>query len=96
MEKDNCVRRVGMDIIIKKLNENGFRHKHEVISMGKKNEKINAVKQYIENVAGIYTSYSYGGNINKQDVLGIIDTTVFGNGKKGIIFAENRLYYNYG
>ncbi len=79
--------------------------------MGKKNEKINAVKQYIENIAGIYTSYSYGeipnsiitnacisygGNINKQDILGIIDTTVFGNGKKGIIFAENRLYYNYG
>ncbi len=28
--------------------------------MEKKNEKINAVKQYIENVAGIYTSYSYG------------------------------------
>lgn len=79
--------------------------------MGKKKNKIDVVSQYIENVAGIYSAYkyneipndifnnaniSYGGNITKQEVLGLIDTTVFGNGKKGIIFAENRLYYNYG
>lgn len=79
--------------------------------MGKRERKISAIKKYIGNVAGNWDGYSYGnipsnilsnacknygGAINKNDVLGLVDTTAFGSGKTGLIFAENKVYYNYG
>ena len=79
--------------------------------MGKKEQKIGAIKRYISNVAGDWSSYSYGnipkekarnacssyaGAVQPQQILGLIDISVTQNGKKGIIFTENRAYYDNG
>lgn len=37
---------------------------------------------------------SYAGNVNPKDVIALIDETIFGNGKKGMLFTENGLYYS--
>lgn len=79
--------------------------------MGKRERKIEAIRNYIENAGGNWPTYSYGkipkilainacnsyaGAINPEDILGLIDITIFGNGKKGTIFTENNVYYDNG
>ena len=41
-------------------------------------------------------SKSYGGAITTNNILGLVDTTVLGNGQKGLIFAEHCVYFNNG
>ena len=39
---------------------------------------------------------SYAGAIQYDDVIGLVDTTAFGNGKTGLLFTEYKVYYNHG
>lgn len=79
--------------------------------MGKRERKTEAIKKYIGNISGNWTAYSYGkipksialnaintyaGAIQYQDILGLVDITVLGNGKKGMLFTEHKIYYNNG
>lgn len=79
--------------------------------MSKREQKIEVIRKYISNAAGSWPAYAYGnipktllsnacysyaGAIQKEDVLGLIDITVLGNGKKGLVFTENKIYYNNG
>lgn len=79
--------------------------------MGKKERKVEAIKKYIGNVAGTSPAYFYGnipkvqaanacsfyaGAIQPQDILGLIDITLTGNGKKGMVFTENYIYFDNG
>ena len=79
--------------------------------MSKRERKKELIKKYIKNAAGGWSAYSYG-NIPKQlvknactsyagavqydDVLGLIDITITGSGKKGMLFTSQRVYYDYG
>ena len=78
--------------------------------MGKREKKINIIKQYIHNVSN-YTTYeygkiprniavnairSYGGAISPENILGLVDTTITGNGKTGLMLTEYNIYYYYG
>ena len=79
--------------------------------MSKRQQKIDVIKKYISNAGGTWPAYSYGnipskqlsnacysyaGAVEKKDVLGLIDITVLGNGKKGMLFTENKIYYDNG
>lgn len=79
--------------------------------MGKRERKIETIKNYIENVGGTWPTYSYGnipktlainacnsyaGAINPEDILGLIDITILGTGKKGTVFTEYNVYYDNG
>lgn len=79
--------------------------------MGKRERKIEVIRKYIANAGGTWVGYAYGkipedkainacnsyaGAVNYKDILGLIDITIFGNGKKGMIFTERRIYYNNG
>lgn len=78
--------------------------------MGKKERKIEAIKKSIRNIS-TYSWYtygsipnriasnacsSYGGNLSASNILGIVDTSITGNGKTGLIFAEYGVYFNNG
>lgn len=79
--------------------------------MSKRERKKELIKKYIKNAAGGWSAYSYG-NIPKQlvrnacisyagavqydDVLGLIDITITGSGKKGMLFTSQRVYYDNG
>ncbi len=39
---------------------------------------------------------SYAGAIQYDDVIGLVDTSVMSNGKKGLLFTEYKVYYNNG
>ncbi len=82
-------------------------------NMGKREKKIEIIKQYITRVAhGGYTGYAYGsiptsklnnalssyaGGCNANSVIGMIDTSFPpGNGKKGVIFTDARIYWDTG
>lgn len=75
--------------------------------MGKRENKINAIREHIDNVSN-FTTYaygsvprsvavnairSYGGAISPEDILGLVDTTITGNGRTGLIFTEYNIYY---
>lgn len=79
--------------------------------MGKREKKIDAIQKYISGVAGNWPAYtydripnalirnacnSYAGAVQEENILGLIDITVFGNGKKGMMFTENNIYYDNG
>jgi hypothetical protein len=79
--------------------------------MGKKEREIQLIKKYIKNVAKGWPAYTYG-NIPKSlannacseyagaaqydDIIGLIDITIAGNAKKGMLFTTSRVYYNNG
>lgn len=80
-------------------------------NMGKRERKIEAIKKYIGNAGGTWPGYSYGniprqqainacnsyaGAIQVKDILGLIDITISGNGKKGMVFTEYMIYYDNG
>lgn len=79
--------------------------------MGKRERKIAVIKKYIANAGGSWPGYAYGnipkekarnacnsyaGTVEYGDILGLIDITVLGNGKKGMLFTENMIYYDNG
>lgn len=79
--------------------------------IGKRERKIEAVKEYIHGAAGTWSGYAYGsipqklataacrsyaGAIHPKDIIGLIDITVLNNGKKGMVFTENNIYYDNG
>lgn len=79
--------------------------------MGKREKKIEVIQKYISGVAGNWPAYTYGripntlirnacnsyaGAVQEENILGLIDITVFGNGKKGMMFAEHKIYYDNG
>ncbi len=79
--------------------------------MTKRDKKIEVIRMYIKNVGGTWPAYSYGkiptekvtnacksyaGAVQSRDVLGLIDITIAGNGKKGIVFTDDRVYFDNG
>lgn len=78
--------------------------------MGKREKKIELIRKYIHNVSSSSTyaygsipssvasnaRISYGGSISNSDILGLVDTSITGSGKTGLIFTEHRVYYNNG
>lgn len=79
--------------------------------MSKRDRKIEVIKKYIGSAAKNWSAYSYGsiprtlannacqsyaGAISAEDILGLIDITISGNGKKGMVFTEYKIYYDNG
>lgn len=79
--------------------------------MNKREKKVAIIKNYIENISGSWPTYSYGmipevkaanacstyaGAVHPKDVFGLVDTSISGNGKKGLLFTEYYIYYNNG
>ena len=80
--------------------------------MSKKSRMIEVMNKYLKNVpSSSYETYTYGkipkslvnnacnsyaGAIQYDDVIGLVDTSIFGNGKIGLLFTEYRVYYNHG
>ena len=80
--------------------------------MGKREKKIEVIRKYINQVGGTSwpgyayekipkslasnARYAYAGAIQTQDILGLVDITITGNGKKGIVFTEYKAYYDNG
>lgn len=79
--------------------------------MGKRERKIAVIQKYLKNVAGNWESYTYGkipksiainacsayaGTVELTNILGLIDITIRGNGKKGLLFTEHKIYYDNG
>lgn len=75
--------------------------------MGKREKKIAVIQEYLPQCNSVYPCYVYGhipkeqfqnacasyaGHVKGEDVFGLIDETLFGNGKKGFLFAENGFY----
>lgn len=72
-------------------------------------EKINAIKAYLPKCISIYDVHVYGnipkdkfinarnayaGKVEYNEVIGLIDETVFGSGKKGFLFTFDGYYYD--
>ncbi len=70
--------------------------------MGKREQKINIIKEYLPYCSSVFSCYVYGAipkskvenacmtyaaKVEYDDVIGLIDETVFGNGKSGILFT---------
>lgn len=79
--------------------------------MNKRQTKIELVRKYIKNinVNGVAYTYlnipkdiannaisSYASSVRYKDIIGIIDTSKTGNGKKGLLFTEYKVFYNNG
>lgn len=79
--------------------------------MGKRERKIEMIKKYISNVSGTWSAYSYGnipqilaanacssyaGAVQPQNILGLVDITITGNGRKGLTFTESAVYFDNG
>lgn len=77
----------------------------------KKDRKIAIIKKYLPNCTNTWSVYTYGniprkcidgalssysGHIEYDDVLGLIDETIFGSGKKGMIFSCDGFYMDGG
>ncbi len=75
--------------------------------MGKLEKKIQIIKEYLPRCNSVYTCYTYGhiprdkfnnacinyaGHVNYENALGMIDETVFGSGRKGMLFTDKGLY----
>lgn len=83
----------------------------EESAMNKREKKVAIIKNYIGNISGSWPTYSYGmipkekvanacstyaGAVQPKDVFGLVDTSISGNGKKGLLFTEYYIYYNNG
>ena len=70
-------------------------------------EKVNVVKKYLPKCNSLYSCYTYGniprdkfdnacssyaGHMEYSQCIGLIDETVFGSGKKGMIFGTTGFY----
>lgn len=70
-------------------------------------EKINVVKRYLQKCNSVYNCYTYGniprdkfnnacmsyaGHMEYEECIGLIDETLFGSGKRGMIFGINGFY----
>lgn len=79
--------------------------------MGKLERKKEIIEKYISKAAGNWPAWSYGkipsfrlknacyeyvGAVEASSILGLIDITVSGNGKKGMVFTEHKVYFNNG
>ena len=78
--------------------------------MGKREKKLEIIQKYIENASGSWSAYTYGKipsdvakgacssyvGVRAEEILGIIDITILGNGKKGMAFTEHKIYYDNG
>ena len=79
--------------------------------MGQLEKKIEVIEKYIGSVASTWDTYSYeeipkrkavnacceyAKGITWQDIIGMVDITVTGNGKKGMVFTESEVFYNNG
>lgn len=79
--------------------------------MNKREKKVALIKNYIGNISNSWPTYSYGkipeakaanacstyaGAVHPKDVLGLVDISISGNGKKGLLFTEYCIYYNNG
>lgn len=77
--------------------------------MGKRNKKAEVITRCIENSVNNWywaingaipkekffnACRSYAGNVNYNDAIAIIDETILGSGKKGMLFTENGVYYS--
>lgn len=75
--------------------------------MGKQEKKIELVKQYLPRCNSVYPCHTYGriptdkfknacmsyaGHVEYENALGLIDETVFGSGKKGMLFTDKGVY----
>lgn len=88
------------------------RREHGGVIMGKRERKIEYIKNRINNVcSSTYPKYvcgnipknllqaacsEYAGAIQYQDALALVDTSILGNGKKGLVITEKKVYYNGG
>ncbi len=76
----------------------------------KRERKIQQIKKWLPRCSPTWSVYVYGaipkkifegacssyaGTISYKDTFGIIDETLFGNGKKGMVFTEQGYYYTY-
>ena len=81
------------------------------MKMGKLERKKAIIEKYISNAAGTWPAWSYGkipsyklknacyeyvGAVEPSNILGLIDITISGNGKKGMVFTEHKVYFNNG
>lgn len=79
--------------------------------MGKLERKKEVIEKYISKAGGNWSAWSYGnipslrlknacyeyvGAVETSSILGLIDITVSGNGKKGMVFTEHKVYFNNG
>lgn len=79
--------------------------------MNKREKKIAIIKNCIGNISCDWPAYSYGmipavkaanacstyaGAVQPKEVFGLVDTSISGNGKKGLLFTEYSIYYNNG
>lgn len=79
--------------------------------MGQLEKKIEVIEKYIGSVASTWDTHSYeeipkrkavnacceyAKGITWQDIIGMVDITVTGNGKKGMVFTESEVFYNNG
>ena len=76
--------------------------------MGKRERKIEVIKKYIHNISGNWDAYSYGDIPQKRmngaashyagsgEMIGLIDTTIFGTGEKGVAFTDSAIFWDYG
>lgn len=79
--------------------------------MNKREKKVAVIKSYVRNISNSWPAYSYGmipevkaanacrtyaGAVHPNDVFGLVDTSISGNGKKGLLFTEYYVYYNNG
>ena len=79
--------------------------------MGKLERKKEVIEKYISKAGGNWPAWSYGkipslrlknacyeyvGAVETSSILGLIDITVSGNGKKGMVFTEHKVYFNNG
>lgn len=74
--------------------------------MSKRTKKIRIITQWLDRCATTWNTYTYGnipaniyrgactyaGMVDYEDVFGIIDETVFGSAKKGVMFTEKGWY----
>ena len=73
-----------------------------------KEEKFDLVKKYIPDIAGIYNYYlgdnipakilknvikRYDPRLKEEDILGLVDTSLFNSGKSGCLFTVNKIYW---
>lgn len=77
-----------------------------IFFMSKRTKKIRIITQWLDRCATTWNTYTYGnipaniyrgactyaGMVDYEDVFGIIDETVFGSAKKGVMFTEKGWY----
>lgn len=51
--------------------------------------------QLLKNACMTYADHIYGHSVRRGDVLGLIDSSVMGNGKVGVLFTEDGMFYKH-